>query len=677
MKLSKILLFLSSFYILYFTFFVGPVSAQSSQQCSFRTVIKVYKDSRASESNILKVSEIGRLEAANNKGQSLPIITEGNDPNSTADDLLSKDISVPNLILGTDRGGTYNVDQEASVTLNGLEGTGWKVKDEFCFTNSTSLPASRQGCPSFKSLVFYNKKADTKIEGFRMNCGVDITYGWILEKDKIAGPTAVPTKGVQPPGRGALTIDLVVANKPQDLGAWDASDSANKPIESCTPSTPERPRFFSVFKLRADCVSSEPDCQAYDPKKEKDITVDKRKGTLTFPSLPSGTYAINVKGIQEKGYKVSSVCKKQTFTVTPNGTTSGVMILENFANGTYSTTATEGACTDQGGKKASLVERARGAICFSCAGKDCKDENQPQPTSDPNLPTNTPTSPPTGRPTNKPAPTSPPEKVTLQCNRSCIYSQINADKSLTCHRGACPAGAADCGKPNVINAGCMFAGEGTNCSIPAPAIQCPNEESGTPEKEVPKPPSGPVGPFIGARNELSGRTHEELSRQCGTTYLENPKTLACVLGVSFSNDIPNQDTIKEKIHTSIDNYQALQCVGYTRALSYATGLNYNVHWSETRIDAKGRKYQYSTALMHAKNSATYTFIRKTQPPAANDILIFNNSSVGHMAYVKGVTADGQTIQAIEANFGCGDGCIRENDYDKNTQNLLGWLRKNK
>lgn len=129
------------------------------------------------------------LTKAENNGQSLSIINNKGQENSLSEEKAEWKFYNENFTFGP-----YNKpDDVASVTLKGLDTTKWRVVSTHC-SPRPSNPAL--GCEKGT----YSTGDKLTIENFHVACGVDITYGWVVERipSSTPTPTLTPRPTTQP-----------------------------------------------------------------------------------------------------------------------------------------------------------------------------------------------------------------------------------------------------------------------------------------------------------------------------------------------------------------------------------------------------------------------------------------------------------------------------------------------
>ncbi len=386
--------------------------SDASDQCSYAAVAEVHKDVQGS---IFSTSEIGNLEIVNSRGQ-LSVMNEGG--------VARGSYINENMVFDKTRRKNYAENDRASVTLKKLDTQVWKVKGVFCDQKAGSV----RGCPPDSEIARYNREIKKGIRNamvipeFRVNCGVDLTYGWVLTKrvDAVrptitprpsATPrlfitsqlTAIPTSAISPRpsttprptvtprptitpritqpaiggpgnGRGGLEVQVVALNYPQRTPLWSSDHVASYKPGSCTrqrasDNEDPRPLYLNPFEVRATCVSG--GCRE---GRQTQIKVDKYKGYANFSDLDPGNYKLDMRSMQ-KGYHEWPECKA-TWQVKANEINKApVIILENEVKGTYELRTTEKLCKDARGIP-HIVEGLGGNACYFANGT-----NKPNPTN--------------------------------------------------------------------------------------------------------------------------------------------------------------------------------------------------------------------------------------------------------------------------------------------------------
>lgn len=142
--------------------------------CTYKTHVKVFEGS-IEDSKLLSNEEEGIFSVVNDKNEELKL---------TKDELSQSLFETQELILGREKNNaSYDPGDRASIDLIGVNTQKWKVKEIFCQQN----PGSIVGCPSQKDLAEQKADPDFTIRNFTVDCGVDITYGWVLERQTTGG----------------------------------------------------------------------------------------------------------------------------------------------------------------------------------------------------------------------------------------------------------------------------------------------------------------------------------------------------------------------------------------------------------------------------------------------------------------------------------------------------------
>lgn len=379
--------------------------SSASDTCTYKAVAEVHKDSRG---NVFTVSEMGGLEVINSRNQILKLNNNG----------LAK---VPyvnnNMVFDPKRRLNYAENDKASVTLKKLDVRTWKVQEIFC----EEAPGSVRGCPIASEVERYNREIAKGsrngliIPEFRVNCGVDVTYGWVLARKTdapratatprptstprptgVSQPTSIPRptatpRITQPPiggpgaGRGNMEVQVVALNYPQRTSLWPNDHVANYKPASCKrqgSSEDARPLYLNQLEVRATCVGG-----GCSQGVQSTAEADKRKGYVSFTNLDPGNYRLEMRGLN-KGYRTWPGCSG-VWQVKPQETNrEAIIILENETSGTYELRATEKLCKDAKGTP-HLIEGLGGAganACYFANGAPTK----PNPTTPPAQPTQSP-----------------------------------------------------------------------------------------------------------------------------------------------------------------------------------------------------------------------------------------------------------------------------------------------
>lgn len=427
-----------------------------------------------------------------------------------------------NLPLDPTRKTNYAPGDPANVTLSRYDSSKFKVKEVFCLDNGGEV----NGCPDSEYLNDLNNKIQKNqnpgetIEGFTVDCGVDIVYGWKVQDRSVPEPsitpentptpeptqtpsptspgsqTPIPTQSIVPTrtngelgvGKGSLQVRIEALNYPQQTPFWDENRVVSKEPKVCarepSEATSRRPLYQNVTQVVAHCVSGECD-------ETKWLRAKSRQGSglAYFYNIDPGEYEVYVEGTSIFGFTEWSGCERKRWTVTAGELSrEPVIILENFAQGMYNLRTTNESCTQsthprgEFNGKSNYIEGLTDVFCYY-------GEKQPLPTQIPTTvepdPTNPadpdpdePNDPDPAKPTKKPAITSAPQdppKDGLVCSKGCIYSEKKSDGNVHCYSGSCPVGAEDCGE--TINNGCKYAPQCNNFD----EVNCPGNAPTTSE----------------------------------------------------------------------------------------------------------------------------------------------------------------------------------------------------
>jgi len=367
--------------------------SSAAESCPYAAVVKVDKDT---EGNTFSVAEMGNLEVVNNRSQRVALNEGGFTKGSYVKDSITFDPT---------RKKQYAENDRASVTLKKVDGKIWAVKNIYC----KQKPGSVRGCPSEADLAKYNAEMQKGMRSwfvfpeFRVNCNVNLEYGWVLSKrvtithptvtprptttprptntprlTNTPVPTATPRVSVAPPiggpanptsaptsapivnGRGSMEVQVVALNYPQRTPLWPLEHTVSHKPGSCVrqnPTEEARPLYLNSFQLRATCVSG--GCRS---GRQTTIDVAKNKGYGNFANLDPGSYKIEIRSLN-KGYHIWPECngvwiiKPNEVNITP------VIILENELQGSYELKSTEKLCKDAKGIPHS-IEGLGGNACY-------------------------------------------------------------------------------------------------------------------------------------------------------------------------------------------------------------------------------------------------------------------------------------------------------------------------
>ncbi len=378
--------------------------SDASDQCRYAAVAEVHKDTQGTP---ISTSEVGDLEIINNRRQLLVMNEGGVSRASFVKDTMTFD---PKRKTG------YAENDTATVTLRKLDTKIWMLKGVFCDPKA----GSTRGCPPASEIARFNREIERgfrnglTIPDFKVNCGVDLIYGWIVAKktDNIRPtvtprPTATPRLTATPGpivtqrptvtprptntprptatprlsqpsvtspiggpgnGNGNLEVQVVALNYPQRTPLWDEDHVASHKPASCTrqgPTEDARPLYLNPFEVRATCISG--GCRE---GRLTTVKVEKHKGYANFVGLEPGNYKLDMRSIN-RGYHEWPECKN-TWQVTANQTNQqAVIILENETKGTYEHKTTEKLCKDVRGVP-HIIEGLGGNSCYFVNGNQSK-----------------------------------------------------------------------------------------------------------------------------------------------------------------------------------------------------------------------------------------------------------------------------------------------------------------
>ena len=169
----------------------GQIPTPTPTQCTYKTTAKVIKFNGNTQD-----PELGIL-LRKSDGIVAPLWGVSNDKHDTTElrpiDQFGSEAKIllnyPNFKFKPENiNADYFKNDPASVRLRGLEGSKWDVVDRFCITNS-----GPRGCP-----INADQNSNINIiSGFKVACGVDIEYGWVV-KEQTPTPTVTPTSAPVP-----------------------------------------------------------------------------------------------------------------------------------------------------------------------------------------------------------------------------------------------------------------------------------------------------------------------------------------------------------------------------------------------------------------------------------------------------------------------------------------------
>lgn len=356
-------------------------------QCPYSALAHVYQNERGTE---LSVSELAGnpMRATNHRG-------DGQDLNEGG---LSKARYFSHNIKFDRTGRSAPRENEAAtVTLSNYDTNIWNIKSVFC----EGATGSVRGCPTaadidrMNSAISNGTSTGAAIDGFRINCNVNIDYGWIVERAGTGGP-GEPDPDPDPdpgnpdpgkpnpkepdpgPGEGNLVVRVEAANFPQKTDIWPRNHAASKDVQVCShfsDSGAPRPLYYSPFKVTATCQGG--GCTVGE---EHSVKADKREGKVSFTNLPTGYYALSIDGTDGRGFSVWEGCENVLWVIEPGKTNAfPVIILVNELDKKYEKRNTEKLCKDEDGKP-NLVEGLGGKhanVCYLPNDKDQGDYGLP------------------------------------------------------------------------------------------------------------------------------------------------------------------------------------------------------------------------------------------------------------------------------------------------------------
>ncbi len=397
--------------------------SDASDQCRYAAVAEVHKDVQGS---IFSTSEIGNLEIVNSRGQLLVMNEGGMSRGSYIKD---------NVVFDKTRRTGFAENDRASVTLKKLDTQVWKVKGIFCDQKAGTV----RGCPPDDEIARYNREIEKGsrnamiIPEFRVNCGVDLTYGWVLTKRADAprptvtprltatprpsatprlatltsSPSITPQGGIRPTvtprptstprptvtpritqpaiggpanpsatpppgsnGRGGLEVQVVALNYPQRTPLWSNDHVASHKPGSCTRQRASDNEEPRPLYLNPFEVRATCVSGGCREGRQTQVKVDKYKGYANFTDLDPGNYKLDMRSMQ-KGYHEWPGCTG-TWQVKANEINqTPVFILENETKGTYELMTTEKLCKDARGIP-HIIEGLGGNACYFANGNTSK-----------------------------------------------------------------------------------------------------------------------------------------------------------------------------------------------------------------------------------------------------------------------------------------------------------------
>ncbi|KXK10987.1 MAG: hypothetical protein UZ22_OP11002000513 [Microgenomates bacterium OLB23] len=359
--------------------------SDAADQCTYKAIAEVHKDIQG---NILSTNELGTVEIINNRNQLLKLNEGG---------LARASYANERMVFDPKRRTNYAENDKASITLRKLDQKVWAIKGIFC----DQAPGSVRGCPTDEAIAQINKdiaaksRSGTVVPDFRVNCGVDVVYGWVLERRTAPTPkptstprltaTPKPTGVVNPSatpivaGRGGMEVQVVALNYPNRTPLWPGDHVANRKPASCLrqgATDDARPLYLNAFEVRATCI--EGGCRK---NAQSTARAEKRQGYVNFYNLDAGTYKLEIRGLN-KGYHMWPGCSG-TWRVNANEHTQApVIILENETKGLYELRSTEQLCKDAKGIP-HILEGLGGNACYFANGQPDKPTNAPQPSPQP------------------------------------------------------------------------------------------------------------------------------------------------------------------------------------------------------------------------------------------------------------------------------------------------------
>lgn len=416
-------------------FYLRHIKAQENT-CSFSTKISVYKRVLGDDAGpYFSSAKDGPFEVVNNKGQALLLNQDGSSTYT---------YTTSGLIFDPKGRFAYKKGEQSGIVLTGFDESKYQIEGVFC----NELPGSTGGCPSFEEI---QKQGRTDmIEGLRVDCGVQLSYGWIVnplfEEPVETGSLSIRTFVVEgdSPTKGSKACSL-----------GDLASSVGKKI----PGTKSYSQSVALTKSTITLSN--------DQGFSKSVQIDKSSQTkIEFDSIPPGTYSVSTQGVTKE---LAPSCES-TRAVTIQANEHAESALVFWANPGFKceTTTTCSACKSQG--KECKVKLTNSYLC--CPGKK-KTSTPPNPTSIPTVPNDPTTPPPTGgTPTSTPAPKPPtkPSVGTGWCSTEIIGERFEnylkgnglqisqSDKTKRVAVAACICQRESSAVPTALNDACVRGG---------------------------------------------------------------------------------------------------------------------------------------------------------------------------------------------------------------------------
>lgn len=155
---------------------------------------------------------------------------------------------------------------------------------------------------------------------------------------------------------------------------------------------------------------------------------------------------------------------------------------------------------------------------------------------------------------------------------------------------------------------------------------------------------------------------QDIISSCGKGQAPNSSADIHNANINCLNSLLIDQNVISQLVLSTKTYNALQCVGFVQAVVVGT--------TGQALDKGGNAVDYARSVPDG-----YKFIRKNNGDTIQegDIVIYNNDTYGHIAYVT-KAYDNNNFQVAEANFDYA-GAVELQAQTVDNPYLLGWLRK--
>ncbi|KXK08807.1 MAG: hypothetical protein UZ21_OP11001000362 [Microgenomates bacterium OLB22] len=337
-----------------------------AQSCAYRTEILVLKKNR--QGQLIAVNDQERFVVENNKGQSIELKRGGK-----SYDVFNNFIRLTTTDSSDDK--KYRAQEKAAVTLiSDSLGSRYKITDIFCEQHS-----GIRGCPEDDQLANQREVPTNTIRDFNVACDVDITYGWIVEDlsrpspSPSTEPTTIPapTLATDTDSTGAIESKVFVVRS-QDRPSGDLCDITK--LERAVNNDLDGAGIeYYLGECRIDLTKD--GAKVSDQKKESACD------SVTFTSLPAGTYEVNLnKGRPTELLKVCADARREISINREKKTVP--IVLWAPPERQCETVTTCANCRQGGGKCVNKISARGGSSVYLCCGQN-QSQDKARPTSTP------------------------------------------------------------------------------------------------------------------------------------------------------------------------------------------------------------------------------------------------------------------------------------------------------